>query len=516
MRDRFSVISYSEGNLRNIFEETSPSGSSIQKENHLEYFFEYFKYVSCKSIIIEEEYIDRDFLEDFALYYVRCFKDYGRKCRRLHFFSSEFSIDNFAAHLKSRNLEFENNLKSSYLGFAVLKRLPQTIIGRTCLISYPQEEGRFFSIIEQYTVNLFGIELKVRSLPFQEQDSVVAACATSALWSAFHKTGKMFQHPIPSPAVITKQASELTSNGMGEKRDFPNHGLTVEQMAYAVKKISLEPLLFSADDNFSIKANIFAYLSNSIPIILIFELFDLVTNDGKGLHAVTIAGYKLGDSVKSNSTSPTQILKSNFISKIYVHDDQIGPFARMEFTEKIIKEEEKEFPLLTTSWKDNNGERGNVFAIPRALLIPVYHKIRIPLQFVYKKKVSRFMDFISLIADFISADGKLIWGIKLETTNSYKKAILESNILNEPIRINLLTQSLPHYIWIVSCMEEEKPLFDLIFDATDLEQADSLINVVEYDQDMISVIKKLVHTKDAIDPYMTLDSREVFQYFLKI
>lgn len=514
MRERFSVISYSEGNLRIIFEETSPFGSSIQKENHLEYFFEYFKFVSCKTIIIEEEYIDRDFLEDFALYYVRCFKDYGRKCRRLHFFSSDFCIDDFSAHLKSRNFEFENILKSSYLGFTVLKKLPQTIIGRTCLISYPQEGGRFFTIIEQYSANLFGIDLNVHSLPFQEQDSVVAACATSALWSAFHKTGKMFQHPIPSPALITKQASELTSYGMGEKRDFPNHGLTVEQMAYAVKKISLEPLLFSTDDTFSIKANIFAYLNNSIPIILIFELYDIVTNEGLGLHAVTIAGYKLEDIVKSKSTSPTQILKSNFISKIYVHDDQIGPFARMGFTDKIIKEGEKKSPLLTTSWKDNNGDRGNVFAIPRALLIPVYHKIRIPLQFVYEKKVSGFMDFISLIANFISADGKLIWVIKLETTNSYKNAILESTILSEPIRIKLLTESLPHYIWIVSCVEEEKPLFDLIFDATDLEQADSLIDMVEFDPNVIRVIKKSVRIQDAIDPYITPDSREVFHRFL--
>ncbi len=515
MMDRFSVIGYSEGNLKAIFEGTTPTGSSLEKETHLEYFFEYFNNLSCKTILIEEEYIDRDFLEDFALYYVRCFKDYKRKCRRLHFFSADFDTKDFVKHLKSSDSEFEKKLKSNYIGFTVLKRLPQTIIGRTCLVSYPEEGGRFFTILENYSANLFGIDLKVRSLAFQEQDSVVAACATSALWSAFHKTGKMFQHSIPSPAIITKQASELTSHGMGEKRDFPNHGLTVEQMAYAVKKNSLEPLLFSTDDIFSIKANIFAYLNNSIPIILIFELYNSLDKSEIGLHAVTITGYKMESVIFDLHTNPVTIMKSNFISKIYVHDDQIGPFARMEFTDKVRDEEGKKSPLLTTSWKDNKGNRGNVFAIPRALLIPVYHKIRIPLQFVYQSKVSRFMDFISLIKNFINDDSKILWSITLETTNSYKQKVTKFTGLGTSSRVAILTKSLPHYIWIVSCSDGSTPFFDLVFDATDLEQADSLIDVVEYDLEVTDLIKKAVHTKDAIDPYLTRDSREIFQYFLK-
>ena len=51
--------------------------------------------------------------------------------------------------------------------------------------------------------------LRVKSLSFQEQDHEVAACATSALWSIFHGTGKMFQHPILSPVEITKVAFEI-------------------------------------------------------------------------------------------------------------------------------------------------------------------------------------------------------------------------------------------------------------------------------------------------------------------
>ena len=37
----------------------------------------------------------------------------------------------------------------------------------------------------------------------------MAACATSALWSLFQKTAKIFQHSIPSPVEITKIDTDM-------------------------------------------------------------------------------------------------------------------------------------------------------------------------------------------------------------------------------------------------------------------------------------------------------------------
>ena len=43
---------------------------------------------------------------------------------------------------------------------------------------------------------------------------------------------------------------------------------------------------------------------------------------------------------------PVTPLVDGFIDKIYVHDDQIGPFAKMELDSKVVCFREKNFPSL--------------------------------------------------------------------------------------------------------------------------------------------------------------------------
>jgi YD repeat-containing protein len=75
-------------------------------------------------LIVERNYIDRDFLEDFASFYVKCFDDYSRKCTRLHFFASVFSETDFNQLLEDGRGIGEADLAQSYLGFLVIKPLP--------------------------------------------------------------------------------------------------------------------------------------------------------------------------------------------------------------------------------------------------------------------------------------------------------------------------------------------------------------------------------------------------------
>ncbi|VAW67878.1 hypothetical protein MNBD_GAMMA09-185, partial [hydrothermal vent metagenome] len=66
------------------------------------------------------------------------------------------------------------------------------------------------------------------------------------------------------------------------------------------------------------------------------------------------------------------------INKIYAHDDQAGPFARMEFDEKKSELNGKEYVALKTSWFDGNGR-----ALTDLLIAPLYNKIRIPFEVVH-------------------------------------------------------------------------------------------------------------------------------------
>ena len=100
MPDPYSVVEYRIENLRRILGDSPDiDASALEDKLHLVYFEEYFAALKAKTIVVETEYVDRDFLEDYAGYYVRCFTKYRRKCRRLHFFNLAFSGKDFEAVL---------------------------------------------------------------------------------------------------------------------------------------------------------------------------------------------------------------------------------------------------------------------------------------------------------------------------------------------------------------------------------------------------------------------------------
>jgi len=57
----------------------------IRGKSQPAYLDEYFRHGGVKTIVVERGYVDRDYLEDYAAYYVRCFEPYDRYCSRLHF-----------------------------------------------------------------------------------------------------------------------------------------------------------------------------------------------------------------------------------------------------------------------------------------------------------------------------------------------------------------------------------------------------------------------------------------------
>ena len=221
----FQVLPYSIEKLVELASELSPcSNGVIEDKLHIEYFRNYFEKLSAKTIVVEHPYVDRAYLEDFAAYYVRCFRNYDSFCARLHFFQGQFETEGFEATLRrEQDATSVAELQETYLGFVVIKPLPKTLVGRTCLKTYPLEDNRYFPSVRCHSVNLFGMCLEVETVAFQEQDKVVAACATSALWSIFQCTAKLFDHSIPSPVSITRSASAgLGRNALVQPKAGPD------------------------------------------------------------------------------------------------------------------------------------------------------------------------------------------------------------------------------------------------------------------------------------------------------
>lgn len=427
-------------------------------------------------------------MEDYAFYYVRSFHEYDRFCSRFHFFSLDFSQEDFTSLLKSKKscLTVEI-LQKNYLGFIVVKPLPQTIIGRTCLKTYPSENKRFYPLNRLYLVNLYGIKLFLDSIAFQEQDRVVSACASSAMWSAFQISGINFQHTIPSPVAITQSATQFYPF---KNRYFPNEGLTTEQMAQGIRHVGLEPVCIDYVNKDILCAAVYAYLSAKIPLILGVHLINVTTKAklGEG-HAITITGYSLSKGTKDFMGHPF-LTTSSQIKKLYVHDDQIGPFARMD----LLTDN-----LLSTSWKDiKTSPPSDVVALPRIILIPLYHKIRIP----YPVILNTFLLFDGLLRDLGAFSSEPLpeieWDIFLSTIADFQEDLYGSENLDGDYREELLTDSYPRFIWRVIGRKGADSI-EFIFDATDIIKGNILQKVIIYSKYLGETLQAFAKDIDLTD-----------------
>lgn len=477
----FEVIPYSVDQLIRCFATGSQNLNTVagvRAKLHLDYFSEYFGELEARTILVERDYVDRDYLEDYAAYYDRCFQDYSRRTQRLHFFSREFGHEDFERCLLGDPGAFsEAHLQASYLGFVVVKPLPQSFIGRTCLVTYPDGGGRrHFPSLRTYEVHLFGLDLEVRSLAYQEQDHVVAACATSAIWSCLQGTGKLFQHIIPPPVEITRWASELMPADVTRSgsRAFPNYGLTASQMAHAIKRVGLDPMVVGTPNRYVLNGVVYAFLRGKIPCVMICQLKDhSVEGDprSEGFHAIAMTGYSLapGDPIGALEANGLQ-LRATRIDKLYGHDDQVGPFARMAWPELTSAEHLSDSRELHTSW------RGDVRAEMEFVMLPIYHKIRVPYAEIHDLVMAADR-YLEAVRDQFGVE-RAEWDIYLTTASDYK-----ASVRNEYPRLGVdlrdsLYRSLPRFLWRATVILGGEMQADFLFDATGIATHDLLVHMV--------------------------------------
>ena len=479
--DTYKIYNYTPERLFKLLSNKHTSLQSIEEKNHFKYFKEYFSKdgINVRKIIVEEKYISKDYYSDFSSYYAICFKDYSKYTKRLHFFSSNITKSKLKQIIlnKEQNEEFENN----YLGYIVVKPIPFTTIGITVLANYPVNsvsKPRVFFGTRDYPVNLFGYKLTVNSLAFQEQDGVLSACATTAIWSTLHKACSIdFQIQSKTPNEITKEASLVPSDG---GRLFPNKGLSIIQMCKALTSPALVVELRhpqkpeKALKNLYLKQLIFAYSPIGIPIILGIKV---PNRNIYSYHAVAVTGYKQKELIPAHPKSEITWL-ANSIEKIYIHDDQWGPFARVEFMGGNH---------LITNWTRFHPEKLPGFTI--AVIIPVFPKIRLSYDDVEAITIvlNRLLDkaFASIIRFDFS------WEIKVNYGINFKSELKKSN-LSDTEKEELLYKSLPRYVWISSCSIGKSKIFDFLFDATDLAKSMFASDIVSYNKKAAKYFKKFL------------------------
>ncbi len=401
-------------NSQNFFQEAGDGKCA-------KYLLCYLTALNAESFIVEPEYIDKSFLIDFQKFYCRSFNPCKNSTKRIHFFNKEINAQSLSEALKG-----EKNLNEEYLGFIVIKPIVNTdnkpIIGRTLLKTYPLNEGKKIRhyITKKYNVCLFGIQLTIESIPFQEQDFGVSACATVALWSTLKAIPASFDVLSYSPSEITQLSNEFP----GPFRVFPQvEGLSLDQILACIRYVGLDIEYIKPNGNsLMIETAVKSYIDCGLPLIAILDFSE------DEHHAVVITGYQTNE--------------NGHITEFYTHDDQIGPYNWVKPNPDFLK------------W-DNEWSQDYEKIQLGELIIPIYHKIRLP----FYKIFSHY--------EYKKNGIPKNWRVELflTTVQKYKNSLLVEDIKHKHEH---LTNNLPKFIWVERFYDDpnQKQIQDDLFDGT--------------------------------------------------
>ena len=511
-----NLLPYSADNLAVSLSNDYTPPRVIASKSHFIYLKGYLSHsdMNAQIIVIENNYVNKDFLHDYTNYYSLCFKNYHKFCKRVHFFSKSYTseeIQNIIVDQENEHKDFWD----AYLGFIVVKPIPVTVIGYTVLKTFiggRDFASRNFWGLRPYKVHLFGNEVNFSSLAFQEQDSVLAACATTAIWVMLNKASINVDTVLKSPSQITKDADNVSFDG---SRLFPNRkGLSIIQICRAIQNSGLVSEIKS--DNFllrdingnpidsivtckHIKKILSAYSPIGIPIILIIKV---PSGIDYGYHAITVSGYKQKPPVDIPPGTEVSWLSPN-IEKFYAHDDQWGPFVRIEFVNDIE---------LHTPWTEYDIGKRPTYTT--SIIVPLFPKIRIAYEDI--EAIVLGLDTILTLFFNTKIVSDLIWDIKIDFSENYKLSIKQSS-LDTKDKLKIMTDSLPKYMWIASCYIGQHKIMEFTFDATDVVSGMIGIDVISYLPDIIRIeLKQHLEINRNLQArlFNHKQSQEYYQFFI--
>ncbi|SOE98046.1 hypothetical protein SAMN05446635_6003 [Burkholderia sp. OK233] len=503
----YLVCKFEKQTLSNLVKECFGADfPDIFHKEQIDYIYRYLRDLGALSVLLEFQYVDKDYLDDFSRYYVRRFSSNGHKCARLHFFSREIDhgkLDDLLAGKGSPSFRCE--LQAAYLGFMVIKPLPKTFIGRTCLKRYPDTDlTRDRRMLERrYTVDLFGVDLTVDSIAFQEQDKVVSACATTAIWSALQCIPWKNVRDIPSCSEITTNAINFID---GSSNGFPNKELSNKQILRAldVEELRHHNETLTNTGQLEFFDAVRCHIDSKVPLILGVEVFARGESDSwlkQAGHAVTIVGYKTKVDEKV----------------VYLHDDRLGPFAKATFV--YLKDVALEVGPgwgLKLQRKNDVGQwqDAHEVLVPDSLIALSHRKVRLPYNFArntarfivgeYNRWLARTLEDEksqpegerTLTSSVAKHPPELHFRLQLAEISEIRKEVLASEIQTdfsslggssvlsnddlEELREKkaaFLTASYARFQWVATFICWDVPAFKVFFDATDIPQGDAVSGI---------------------------------------
>ena len=477
IQEQLRFLEFSEDSLPSDILGLSASPFVREPWRQADYVFRYAYEIGAQCMTVEKVYIDRDYMEDHGLFYSRSFLPYPAACKRLQFFrtdptQTEQQIERLIEIGRSKDQEsFRKACREfsdeSYCGFSVIKPLPGCPVGRTVLRPNhaESEDGRrFFDGTRDYVSHLSGIELTVCGLAFQQQDTGVSACATTALWSSLQKARDLEPVGSATPAQITVLATRFS---LPFGRPMPSDGLSIEQMCGAINALGLAPTLIRAIGFKETRSHLYTAISAGFAPVLVVK-----RPSTEDYHAVVVAGMTVDEPRTGAEIGKDIYDLSGDLKAIYMHDDRHGPYLRANVRECGTG---IQLDVVTAN------EKWSVTHI----LLPVHLKIRISLAMITQVAEEIAQAALSFREAFLNAgtlpnlsesseDPVVLAPPRVSFETSIVKAYryVESVLFQTPtVSSNVgksLTRSLPlpRYVGLVTFSTTFAGEFDLLIDTT--------------------------------------------------
>jgi hypothetical protein len=125
---------------------------------------------AVKGILIERNYIDKDYRSTYYSFYSKKGLRYRADCVRLHFFDETVSFDEAALKLAAS----DNRLTDHYYGFMVLRPTGVATIGRSVVTPDVRPGASRFIITANHKAHLLGHTLMIHGFPSMDQHIDIA------------------------------------------------------------------------------------------------------------------------------------------------------------------------------------------------------------------------------------------------------------------------------------------------------------------------------------------------------
>ncbi len=467
------------------------------------YLDEYLIGLGAKTIIVEQNYFDRDYLDEFSAFYCLSAKGYPNTCKRVHFFSSEnVSRELFNKAIGGDSSSYEE-LNSSYLGFTVIRPIETAPFGRTVFKWYDDrnpETPRVTHPSRNYISNVAGIELVVNGLAWQQQDQGVAACATIGIWSMLHSSAFDTRHAIPTTSMITEAANNTVPAG---NRIYPSYSLSYIQIQEAINQLGFSPAVsggnlpgqFFSKDRFANTCA--AYIRSGYPL-LIGGMHDDSSLVG---HAICAVGFREAAPIKDIADDKVY-LQDAHTDYIYIHDDNIGPNVRFKIAEEnyvMPDGKQKNRCVLVSETpdylaQDDKPNRAITRFIPSMIITAVHKDLRVSSDIFFQTGIELTSQINSALNSLLEATQQekqsLVCSTRFIMLKDYLRSELGRQLDQQPkllasARLQLQEKIPPmslHLAILRIALPNASVLVDIIFDTTDTDRNRSVFCHVVFDQ----------------------------------